>query len=143
MITRTCTKCGEEKDIEQFGWSIRGVKRHSRCNKCRNEERSEYYKRHKEHELEYKYDRQARKREEARRYVFDYLRNHPCVDCGESDPMVLTFDHVIGNKKMDISQMVNQGYSLGVLQEEIAKCEIRCANCHMRIEKKRRGTVYF
>jgi hypothetical protein len=103
----------------------------------------DYYRRNKEKELKYKSERQVGKREEARRFVFDYLSSHPCVDCSESDPMVLTFDHVKGNKKMDISQMVNQGYRLGAIETEISKCEVRCANCHMRIEKKRRGTIYF
>lgn len=125
-----------------FSWSIRGIKRHSRCRTCRNEERMERYERNKEHELEYKAERQVRKREEARHYVYSYLGSHRCVDCGESDPMVLTFDHVRGTKKMYISQMVNQGYSLKALQEEIDKCVVRCGNCHMRIEKQRRGTKY-
>jgi DNA-directed RNA polymerase subunit RPC12/RpoP len=43
---------------------------------------------------------------------------------------------------MVISQMVNQGYSIEALQAEISKCEVRCHNCHHRIEKKRRGTIY-
>lgn len=45
-------------------------------------------------------------------------------------------------KKMAVSQMVNQGYSLTALQTEIDKCEVRCHNCHHRIEKKGRGTKY-
>jgi hypothetical protein len=142
MTTRICTKCGEEKDINEFSWSIRGVKRHSRCKSCHAKERSEYYERNKERELEYKYDRQERKREEARSYVTEYLKSHPCVDCGQSDFMVLTFDHVRGTKKMNVSQMVNQGYSVQAIQEEIDKCVVRCGNCHMRIEKQRRGTKY-
>ena len=74
--------------------------------------------------------------------MFTYLTDHPCVDCRETDPLVLTFDHVRGKKKMNISQMVNQGYSIETLQDEIIKCEVRCMNCHMRIEKKRRGPIY-
>jgi hypothetical protein len=143
MTRKICTKCGEEKDIEEFSWSLKGIKRHSRCKKCHAAEHMEYYERNKEKELKYKWDRQVRKREEARRFVFNYLSSHPCVVSGETDPIVLTFDHVRGTKKMDVSQMVNQGYSLEALQIEIDKCEVRCGNCHMRIEKQRRGTVYF
>ena len=102
----------------------------------------DYYERNKEKELKYKAERQVHKKEEASRFVTEYLRSHPCVDCGNSDPYVLTFDHVMGTKKMNISQMVNQGYSLQALQTEIDKCEVRCGNCHMRVEKERRGTVY-
>ena len=92
MATRICTKCCEEKELEiNFGWSIKGIKRHSRCNKCRNEDRLERYHRNPEPELEYKYERQARRREELRQYVFEYLSSHVCADCGEYDPLVLSF----------------------------------------------------
>ena len=43
---------------------------------------------------------------------------------------------------MDISQMVNQGYSLPAIQAEIEKCEVVCLNCHYKREKVRRGTKY-
>jgi hypothetical protein len=140
---KTCTKCHETKSESEFSWSIKGIKRHSRCNPCRAPDRLDYYYRNKEKELKYKHERQANKKEEARQFVTDYLRSHPCVDCGNSDPMVLTFDHVRGNKKMNISQMVNQGYRLEAIQREMDKCVVRCANCHMRVEKERRGTRYF
>ncbi len=140
---KNCSKCGQPKDESEFSWSIRGVKRHSACNECRAKEQADYYERTKPQQLKYKAERQVVKREEARHYVFHYLSTHPCVDCGNADPYVLTFDHVTGNKKMNISQMVNQGYSLEAIQAEINKCEVRCGNCHMRKEKQRRGTVYF
>ena len=143
MSVRTCTKCGQVKDGSEFAWHFRGVRRHSACNACRAEAQSDYYQRTKPQQLKYKWERQVVKREEARHFVFGYLSSHPCVDCGETDPMVLTFDHVTGNKKMNISQMVNQGYSLAAIQSEIVLCVVRCANCRMRIEKQRRGTTYF
>lgn len=139
---KNCTKCGLPKNESEFSWSIRGVKRHSSCNSCRAEERMDYYERNKKKELEYKIKRQVAKREIARQFVFNYLKQHPCIDCGQADPFVLTFDHVRGTKKMNISQMVNQGYSLEAIQSEIDKCQVRCGNCHMKIEKVRRGTTY-
>jgi DNA-directed RNA polymerase subunit RPC12/RpoP len=141
MATKVCTKCGQEKDINEFGWERR-FKRYAQCKTCRVEKRMEYYENNKEKELAYKWDRQIKQREKARAYVTEYLNTHPCVDCGETDYIVLTFDHVRGTKKMALSQMVNQGYSITALQAEIDKCEVRCHNCHHRIEKKRRGTVY-
>jgi hypothetical protein len=137
---KICSKCGLPKDDSEYTWSIRGIKKHSACNSCRAKDRLVYYERKKEKELEYKWDRQLRKREEAREFVEAYKSIHVCVDCGNSDPEALTFDHVRGIKKMAISQMVNQGYSLKALQDEIDKCEMRCWTCHMKIEKKRRNS---
>lgn len=65
----------------------------------------------------------------------EYFAAHPCVDCGEHDPVVLEFDHV-SDKNADISNMVCKGYSWQSILEEISKCEVRCANCHRRVTAK-------
>ena len=74
-----------------------------------------------------------------RAYVTAYLESHPCVDCGEPDIIVLEFDHVRGTKRNNIANMVRR-YSLEAIIAEIAKCEVRCANCHRRVTHKRRKT---
>jgi hypothetical protein len=135
---RVCTKCGLPKGESEYSWSIRGVKKHSSCNSCRAEQRMDYYERNKDKELAYKWDRQLRKREEAQAFVLAYKSSHPCVDCGNPDPESLTFDHVRGEKKTTIANMVNLGYSIQAIQDEIYKCDVRCWTCHMKIEKKRR-----
>lgn len=66
-----------------------------------------------------------------RRYVWDYLQTHPCVVCGETDAIVLEFDH-LGNKKDSISRMMNSGQSIKMIQQEIDKCQVLCSNCHKR-----------
>ena len=55
-----------------------------------------------------------------------------CVDCGESNPIVLDFDHVHGDKSHNISDMVNGSYAISSIKDEIRKCEIRCSNCHRK-----------
>ncbi len=136
---KICSKCGLLKEDSEYSWSIRNIKKHSSCNPCRNLERMDYYERNKDKELAYKWERQLIKREEARQFVDDYKRSHPCIDCGVTDPESLTFDHVRGVKKSTIANMVNLGYSIEAIQEEIDKCEVRCWTCHMKIEKKRRS----
>jgi hypothetical protein len=69
---------------------------------------------------------------ETARFVWGYLIEHPCVDCSERDPLVLEFDHVRGIKRMAIANMIREGYGLRMVKLEIAKCEVRCANCHRR-----------
>lgn len=67
-----------------------------------------------------------------RRWVFDYLKSHPCVDCGEDDVMVLQFDHSNPEEKTDrVANLIFRS-SIATLQAEMDKCEIRCANCHTK-----------
>lgn len=70
--------------------------------------------------------------EKLKAFIFEYLLTHPCVDCGESDPVVLEFDHVRGEKRNSISEMVARSCGLSTIKQEIEKCEVRCANCHRR-----------
>ncbi len=90
----------------------------------------------------YKAGRYARQREyrlRNRRLLFEYIANRFCVDCGESDLHVLEFDHVRGTKHGNISQMVTQGVAWRRIEAELAKCEVRCANCHRRRTAKQFG----
>lgn len=74
----------------------------------------------------------AKSRETNQRKVVEYLLSHHCVDCGESDMTVLEFDHVKGIKRNNVSTLIKDGYSWKSVQQEIDKCEVRCANCHRR-----------
>ena len=73
-----------------------------------------------------------------RLFIKDYLKDKCCVDCGNTNPIVLEFDHIIGVKRKNVSEMITQAYSLKTIKEEISKCEIRCANCHRIVTHYRR-----
>lgn len=76
----------------------------------------------------------ARVRAEGRRIVLEHLRANPCIDCGEADPVVLEFDHRDpATKRFEIGGAVRtRPVSVKRLLAEIAKCDVRCANCHRR-----------
>ena len=76
-----------------------------------------------------------------RLYVNEYLKNHPCIDCGNSDIRVLEFDHVRGIKEGNICHSVKNAWSMERLKNEIAKCEIRCCNCHRIVTINRRKNI--
>lgn len=69
-------------------------------------------------------------RNKAREFIYAYFATHPCVNCGESDPIVLTFDHVHGDKRDNVADMVRDGLGVESIKAEIEKCEVVCFNCH-------------
>jgi 5-methylcytosine-specific restriction endonuclease McrA len=85
------------------------------------------------------YSKAARNR--IRAYITAYLKTNPCVDCGETDAIVLEFDHVAG-KDFNISDSVRKGVGMKKLKDEIAKCEVRCSNCHRRKTYERSGLTH-
>lgn len=101
------------------------------------EEKREYdrkwYHRNKERIGPKKNKDQKNRSDKRRKLVLDYLRLNPCVDCGEKDPIVLEFDHKYPNSKLNnIASLITGQYSEKVILDEIAKCDVRCANCHRR-----------
>ncbi len=63
----------------------------------------------------------------------------PCADCGIKYPYyVMQFDHVSGKKLFNIGDHTKVGVSRKTLEEELAKCCVRCSNCHSEITYQRR-----
>ena len=62
-----------------------------------------------------------------------------CVDCGETNPLLLDFDH-LRDKRANVSQLVQSGMSWMTVKAEIDKCVIRCANCHARKTAREQGS---
>ena len=130
---RTCSKCHLAKSVHEFAFrdKAKGT-RHSYCLSCGRS----FAKRHYARNITY-YVLKARSRRDARvneqaDKLFVYLSTHPCVDCGETDPIVLEFDHVRGEKTYNVSAMAWRMLSWDTILKEIAKCDVRCANCHRR-----------
>jgi hypothetical protein len=71
---------------------------------------------------------------ERTRFLLGYFATHPCADCGESDPIVLEFDH-LGDKLFNIGEALTYRNWESILAE-IEKCEVVCANCHRRRTKR-------
>lgn len=99
----------------------------------------EYYYRNKDKE-EYKRKAYLRRKKRANAKYKDvnaYKEKHGCQDCGETDPVVLEFDHIRGDKVSDVSRLIQTNASIKAIWEEIAKCEVVCANCHKRRTARR------
>lgn len=69
-------------------------------------------------------------RDERIEWVKQYKLTQGCADCGyNSHHAALDFDHRPGTTKVrDIKSGKTFGWA--ALQEEVAKCDVVCANCH-------------
>ena len=65
-------------------------------------------------------------------------KDNPCTDCGQRYPYyVMQFDHIGDDKEYGPATLVTRG-SFRVMDEELAKCELVCANCHAERTHNRR-----
>lgn len=136
MGTKKCTSCGLLQDTSEFHRD-RNTKDGLAywCKTCRKE----YINSHGEGRLAAGKKCQNRFRARQYRKLYRYLKSHPCVDCGETEPLILEFDHVRGDKRITVSQMIARRRPWEEMLVEIAKCEVRCSNCHQR--RHLRGTL--
>lgn len=140
MAPKICNHCGLEKDEEEFNWRFKSLGiRNPACRDCQHGFNKDYYEGDaKERHLQQVKERTEAARDAAREYVYNYLLNHPCESCGETDPRVLEFHHV-GEKDLAITRMVTGGWSIARIEAEIRKCKVYCSNCHRRITTDERG----
>jgi hypothetical protein len=86
--------------------------------------------------------RHRKKRQAEFRQIIRVAKSQPCADCGGSWPYyVMQFDHARGEKNFGIATAIGKVGQITVqaLREEIAKCDVVCANCHAL---RHRGTAW-
>lgn len=130
---KRCGRCGEERDEAEYGIrDKRTGRKYTVCITCRRAYWRAYHYKDADAYNARRRVLAAARRARNRAVVEAYLAIHPCVDCGISDPLVMEFDHVRGTKIREVSLLVREGATLARLRAEIAKCAVRCANCHRR-----------
>jgi hypothetical protein len=78
--------------------------------------------------------RNFKRRNEQRLKAIQYCGNE-CKCCGHKDTDVLTFHHKNPKtKKFTLCHHWNKSWS--IILKEIKKCELLCANCHMKLHRK-------
>lgn len=146
MGLKYCPKCKKTKSLAEFRDARvkNKIKKRTYCSPCEVIYTREYERRRRK-EPEYlerkrvSSEKQHKKlREVFNQNKWDYLSKHPCVDCGERDPVVLDFDHrdpktkkftIAGGRKRTWDEILT----------EINKCDVRCANCHRKKTAKQLG----
>ena len=83
---------------------------------------------------------QKRRREEMRRWWRDFKATKSCTKCGESAPECLHFHHRDPrDKEVDLAKITSIGqWSMKRILAEVAKCDVLCANCHLKLHWEER-----
>ncbi|KKN08745.1 hypothetical protein LCGC14_1053660 [marine sediment metagenome] len=129
---RKCSKCGKKKTEDAFSFKNkkRAIKQ-SWCKDCYKAANSKHYRDNKDAYLARAIKFRTGRKKEIQRQLKAYFKEYPCVDCGEKDPVVLTFDHT-RDKEDCVGTMVHNCSPWEKIKNEIDKCEVRCFNCHVR-----------
>lgn len=130
MAVKQCDKCNKTLDIGNFYKNVTkadGV--HPTCKACKKFYNAQWYKKNAAKVRKSAKLRLVALKKRRKQWLLEYLQTHPCVDCGESNPVVLDFDHVRGVKVFTIAKCF-LNVSWNSLMLEVEKCDIRCANCH-------------
>jgi hypothetical protein len=119
--TKYCPACKALKELTEF--NVNRAKRDGRATYCIPCNRAISRARYEARRDHYKSDASRRKKDAIsanKRRVWEYLCEHPCVDCGETDPIVLEFDH-LRDKVRAVSALVARGVGWPMIECEIEK----------------------
>jgi hypothetical protein len=140
---KVCNVCNVEKDFAEYQEQKRGIgNRRACCKECEKKKRELKEYRSKKGCVRTKAWRLLR-RERRRAQILKYLEGHPCVDCGASDPRILEFDHNPdkGAKSFNIG-LEGRNMPFYLIEHEMTKCDVRCANCH-RLKTSERNKLHW
>lgn len=135
MATKRCGRCDVDQPLHEFHRAEEGYQ--PWCKSCKREYAAAHYRAN-----------HARRRADNRRRHAEFLKwytrlkaKRPCSDCGNVfHPAAMQWDHLPGRAKTaDVSVLARRGSRKRVL-DEIANCELVCANCHAVRSYFRRGS---
>lgn len=126
---RRCVVCREVKPIDEFARGRVKVTWLRSCHACYLAGRRQVYRPSIDGARSALAQVRTGRKNQERMHAL--MAERGCVDCGERDPIVLEFDHVRGDKRGRLAELARRT-SWATIAAEIAKCEVRCANCHRR-----------
>lgn len=129
---KICSRCKGE--FTKINFSNDKSRKDGLSNRCKNCQRKLSRKHYIDNKLTYK-DRQETRRLKNAEYVNEVKETVGCSFCNEKRGICLDFHHKNKEEKsFSIASHLN--YSIPILQEEMKKCIVVCANCHRVIHSK-------
>lgn len=134
-MKKECASCKQAKCLTEF-WKRERAKDgyNSSCINCVRIQNQSSYKNHWA---------KNRKRIDSNNFIItEKLREQcnqikhsiGCLFCKESDPVCLDFHHKDKTTKvLGVSNMIGRHRPWSVIENEISKCVVICANCHRKI----------
>jgi len=125
---KQCQICKADKSESEFGnnkTKFDGLQ--SYCKSCSRAKDKKCYSTNPDRARKIR-DRERSTRVSNRQWLMTLLVGKSCIDCGMSNVVCLDYDHVRGTKYKSVSRM--KGQSQKRILAEIAKCDVRCSNCH-------------
>lgn len=122
---KTCFKCKEQKDDSEF------CKNRNLCKKCNNNNVKHYYANNQIYKASIKAKSEKHKQKTIK-MISDFKSLYGCLFCHEKDSCCLQFHHLNPSEK-DFEIHGGSKRNVESYKKEIQKCEIVCANCHLKI----------
>ena len=124
---KRCSRCDEIKPYSEFHKRSRGDGYQSWCKACRKTYDHDYTQRNNGRWRESKNAFRAKRRS----WLRELKTGRPCSDCGQVfPPEAMEWDHIPGTDKLGELSTTFVSRSRKLILEEIAKCDLVCANCH-------------
>ncbi len=141
VLVKTCSSCRRSLILAEFNLRTAAPDgRQSVCRGCNKARARRYYADNLIRHRKAVATQVAKTRAAHLERIGAYLLANPCVDCGEADLRVLDFDHRAEvEKTAEVMKLAKAAYSWKRVSEEIAKCDVRCRNCHAKITYERMG----
>lgn len=131
-MDKKCGKCGQIKLIGNFYLRRVGERKgevYEKCKMCMKARGVEYYHKNRDRQLKLAIIRKS-KAYKLKRDFINRVKDTECEDCGIKYPhYVMDFDHR-GQKLINVATMIGRNWSMEKIKNEIAKCDVVCANCH-------------
>lgn len=127
---KKCYTCQTFKDANQFSKNkSKNDGLNTICKECSKNRSKKYYSDNTEHHKRVIKKRKDENDDFVRFKILEFLKKNPCIICGETNLMVLDFDH-LGNKTKNVCDFIQNNSSWEIVKKEIDKCQVLCSNCH-------------
>lgn len=113
------------------------------CIACEKKYKAEYHQKNKARRMPLIRAADKAAKLAKRIWAYNYLLNNPCKECGESNPVVLEFNHRNPAEKCFAIADGLARYAFDKVKAEIEKCEVLCANCHRKVTARQFGWYSF